>query len=406
MKNEDIIPEFAMMPAKEADEEEKIAETENINIQEDKVLKPANLDVETELAVKTEPPLAAEQAEGVLIKEEKQNEELEKAEGIYSGLKFVNVMIPRRYFVEVEEDVLVPDTKPDMREILSMDGRAVILNEEIGEIVLKTIYLSDKVVEDGVVYIDTKLQFKTKLGDVGKAQAVNAKVETAEYTIINERKFRVKCKVEVAVREYLDSDLKIFEGLKDDTLEVLKENIDFTQVALRKKDRLTLNEPLIIKENQPLPEKLIKSDIRVMAIPENIVDLKNVIYTSGNILTSKMAKEEEKWFFTGDLGVKVICQEDEGRLVTIHKKIPFKVMGDKNATNKEYLSDSSVIIKELWAEKINSKQMEINYTLVCYGQILENIELNLMKSPSYRGQRKDNKEVNFIVYVVKEDDDL
>lgn len=99
-------------------------------------------------------------------------------------------------------------------------------------------------------------------------------------------------------------------------------------------------------------------------------------------------------------------EDDDDNLVTIYKTIPFKVAGDKVINNNESMFWCDVVIQELWSEKINSKQVEINYTLALYSQILEKREIGLICNPAYKGSKPERKNVSYIIYVVKEDDKL
>ena len=76
---------------------------------------------------------------------------------IYSPVQVTNITEKPKTTITLEEDILVPDTKPDLREILMIDGKSHLAVKEIdavvkgddyinlsGEIELQTLYLPEK----------------------------------------------------------------------------------------------------------------------------------------------------------------------------------------------------------------------------------------------------------------------
>lgn len=63
-----------------------------------------------------------------------------------------------------------------------------------------------------------------------------------EYMVINERKYRVKATLAVTAKECGDHKIDLFEGISDEELQTRKERLEITNIALRKKDTLTIKE--------------------------------------------------------------------------------------------------------------------------------------------------------------------
>ena len=60
---------------------------------------------------------------------------------IYSPVQVTNITEKPKTTITIEEDILVPDTKPDLKEILMIDGKVHLANREIDQI-SKQIYES------------------------------------------------------------------------------------------------------------------------------------------------------------------------------------------------------------------------------------------------------------------------
>lgn len=270
MNNEDIIPEYAMLPAKEAVDDLEIKE-EPIDITEQVI------NIEPSVVGEIKESNVEEVVEVMASEEEENNEILLNVNADYSTLKFTSVDIPKKHMIEIDEDILVPDTKPDMKEILAIDGTVVIKNNSVGEMKLKTIYVPEKKYESEIVSIESNLQFKTKLTDIDDDVNIFGKIEHLEYTIINERKFRIKCDIILMIEAFIDKEIEMFEGIKDEDLEMLTEKIEFSKVALRKKDILSVDEILPLKDDSVIPKEILKTDVKIMENYKQITGEKVVV---------------------------------------------------------------------------------------------------------------------------------
>ena len=222
---------------------------------------------------------------------------------------------------QFEEDILVPDTKPDMREILLMDASADILPAEkrvspktddllniTGVITLQTIYNSES--EDREpVSITSKVPYKYQwsLNPMEQAEGVfEPGVRNVEYMIVNERKFRVKITLEFTARLFCEKEMQFFEGLKDEPLQMKRESAAMTCLALVKKDEVSVDETFSAKEPGLRPKYILKQDFSVMENYRQITTEKVVIngFVFCSLLYSAEAAGEEE-------GRTAICQHNQ-----------------------------------------------------------------------------------------------
>ena len=167
---------------------------------------------------------------------------------IYSPVQVTNIREKPKTTITIEEDILVPDTKPDLREILLIDGKSYLSSREVeeivksddyislsGEIELQTLYLPER--QDGnspIIPIQTRVPFKdqwhTSLS-VGACLVLDCSIEKIDYMVINERKFRVKISLAITAKEYMDSKVDIFEGLADEEIAVSYTHLTLPTIA-------------------------------------------------------------------------------------------------------------------------------------------------------------------------------
>ncbi|MDD4564622.1 MAG: DUF3794 domain-containing protein [Eubacteriales bacterium] len=214
-----------------------------------------------------------------------------------SKLNMVDMKTKAPIRIVIEEDILVPDIKPDMARILAMDGQIRLNDKDIhtgqsekdtvrisGDLTLQTLYIPENL-SDGepIVAIETKIPFKNesemKAGP-NSDLAITAKIESIDFTIVNERKFRARTTALIGIKEYNNVDIEIFEGVRDEEVQMLKENIKFTDVAFRKTDSIEVNEELVLKENMPEIIKILKYDANIIENHKQITKEKAVINAS------------------------------------------------------------------------------------------------------------------------------
>lgn len=204
-----------------------------------------------------------------------------EAEAVYHTEKIIHPEKVAEMTYQFEEDILVPDIKADMREILLMDAVCDILPTEkrvapktddllnlTGTITLQTIY--DAETDDGEpVSITSKIPYKYQwdLHPAEQAEGVFAcQVKHLDYMMINERKFRVKITLRFTGQLFAERTLSFFRGLKDEELEMQERRVSMTSMSLVKKDELTIDEVFQPKDGALRPESILKQSF---AITEN-----------------------------------------------------------------------------------------------------------------------------------------
>jgi len=214
-----------------------------------------------------------------------------------SKLKLVDMKKKEPVRVTIEEDILVPDVKPDLARILAMDGKIRLADREIhtgqaetdriritGDLILQTLYVPENMVDgEPMVAIESKIPFRNETemnAGPNSDLAIAPNIESIEYTVINERKFRVRATAVFGVREYSSIDAEVFEGVKDEELQMLKEKINLTDVALRKTEPFEISDDFVLKESMPEILKVLKYDVNVVENHKQITKEKAVINAS------------------------------------------------------------------------------------------------------------------------------
>lgn len=482
---------------------------------------------------------------------------------VYTPVQVTNITEKPKTVITIEEDILVPDTKPDLREILIIDGGARLTSREIdrinktddyinlsGEVELQTLYTpEDRKTAGPVIAVQTRVPFKERWHtdmDSGATLIMDCRAEKIEYMVINERKYRVKISLAVMARECVDSKVDIFEGLKGEEIEVLKEKVQMTSVSLRKKDTMSISEDLEIRGDGD-PEAILKQDIYVVenykqvtaekvvingfifvnllytvigdnptecirqaqerveftqfmpvkqteggsasvcfdgsglkvklmhdeqqgeifriegeiitylelysgAEKEIIVDgyhkekdficdfreersripiaaasgeasvreiispdaaygeVERIIYTTGEIVRSESRGEQGKVITEGMLLAKMICisgeQQEDIQMFSIRQEIPFRVVtAVPQMTGNEIITERAYF-RDIWAEKINGKQLEFNGVVVVNAEIMKEESFKVLANPAFEESTVKEIMAPMTVYAARQGDNL
>lgn len=229
---------------------------------------------------------------------------------IYSPVQVTNITEKPKTTITLEEDILVPDTKPDLKEILLIDGKPRLTVRQIdsitkgddsinlsGEIELQMLYIPEKSENSlPVISVQSRVPFKDRWHtpmSAGATVILDSSIEKIDYMVINERKYRVKIVLEIMAREYSDSKVDIFEGLIEEDLQTLKETVEISSVSMRKKDTLSIKEDILPKDSSK-PEAIIKQDLTIVENYKQISTDKVVIngFIYVNILYMSSSKDD------------------------------------------------------------------------------------------------------------------
>lgn len=177
----------------------------------------------------------------------------------------------------VENDIIVPDVKPDITRILLLDGESWIDSAEAasdkvlisGTVRYKILYVSDDS-EKPIKSINsaTGFQYSMDIPDTrqGMQCSVKCDIEHMEYEVINSRKVNVKAIVSLAGKTTDQVERQItqdFDGLEG--IQVLRNTICVNSYIGNSESSCAVGEILEIPTGKPAILEVLRSDARVAA---------------------------------------------------------------------------------------------------------------------------------------------
>ena len=178
----------------------------------------------------------------------------------------------QRITYQFEEDILVPDTKDDMMEILFLEASCDIAPAEkklqpktddllnfTGTVTVQTLYHGD---QEGClpIAITSKIPYKYQwnLHCTSPAEGYFCcNVKNVEHMIINERKFRVKITLEILGSIYEKKELPFFQSLEEDSLELKTKEIGLNCLTAILQEDIAIETRCEVMDLKELPTQIL-----------------------------------------------------------------------------------------------------------------------------------------------------
>ncbi len=204
----------------------------------------------------------------------------------------------------VENDIIVPDVKPDITRILLLDGDSWIDSAEAasdkvlisGTVRYKILYVSDDS-EQPIKSINSAsgFQYSMEIPDTrqGMQCRVQCDIEHMEYEVINSRKVNVKAILNLSGKTTDQIERQItqdFDGLED--IQVLRNSISVNSYIGNSEISCSVDESLEIPAGKPTMLEILRNDAKITAKDFKVADDKIVAVGELYISTLYIADDE------------------------------------------------------------------------------------------------------------------
>ena len=270
--------------------------------------------------------------------------------------------------IEVKGDIIVPDAKPDIVNVISTNSNPYIYKEDCGDgryrfdgnVDTNIIYLSDN---GETKCINTTLDFMDFIEDsnINSNMTTKYRIEivSVETKILNERKISVCVKLKLHVNFFACEEIEYIEDLSNlSDVEKLQENISMNTMVSSNTIKSSLKEDISIDEDEEVLE-ILKSDITVGNCENKI---------SYNKVLSK-----------ADVNVKILYMTESSKIGKVETSIPIMNFIDmENVTDEDICDIDYKIINMNF--KANSKEMksinvQIDFEICCEVYKQKNIDI-------------------------------
>lgn len=190
-----------------------------------------------------------------------------------------------------EEDILVPDIRPDMAEILLMSadyqispdekiytaGKEELLNITVN-LKLQTLYRAlDSCCPISICSnLQHIHQWKLKFAEESKVY-FDCSIEKISFSIVNERKFRVRIELQISAEIYTKKKFLFFQGIEESKLQTRSNEKEIEILLMTKRDELTIEHQVPLTDKSSFIEEIMKDDYCVIENYRQIMKDKIVV---------------------------------------------------------------------------------------------------------------------------------
>lgn len=247
------------------------------------------------------------------------------------------IICEKKEMINIQGDMIVPDSKPDILSTINTTGDACIYKKEImdgkirldGNILTYIMYLADGG-QDNVRGLNTGLDFSETINVPELQEGMNVDVtpvvKLIECKVLNGRKVGIKVTLEVSMKIYSKESVEIITGLNDENIQVLGQNMKVNSLL---GDGTT---KAFVKENISIPSTDNLAEILSLQI--SLVD-KDIKISYNKVL----AKSEVE--------IKMAYLTEEGNICKLQTRLPLVGFIDMPNIQEENVCETSYMIRNI-----------------------------------------------------------
>lgn len=213
----------------------------------------------------------------------------------------------------LEGDMIVPDSKPDLQEILRCEGKIKIRDKRIsdgrisfsGELEISVLYRA-KNGEKPLYGMSSSLPLEDVLHMEGLEKelevSLDAGLEHLECRIINDRKLSAKAIIGVEAEAEEKKQAEILTGISGEGMETMTGMLRMERDVAKIKDRFTMKEEVTIPASQPEIGEILSENVR--------------------LTEQEIRPMDGKAMVRGNLCIHLLYADGEGNLGSMTEKIP------------------------------------------------------------------------------------
>lgn len=245
-------------------------------------------------------------------------ESLLDAELHYDNIRLRNRRRTWNYTLPFDETLLVPDTMPDMIQILFSEGRVTpsqpgkthysSSDTYSGEILLFTVYRPDGGEGTPVDVVRSTITFETSAcwgtsssQNMSPSQADSDRIYYAtvclkevEPSRLNERKFQVRGKLCIAVTEIQKTELHVLRDSSDKNLILKQEKKEAADLIFETEEFADIEQEIAVEEGQPQPVRILKESFTITETHRQISSGKLIINGLLQIQILYLGEDDER----------------------------------------------------------------------------------------------------------------
>lgn len=241
----------------------------------------------------------------------------------------------------LDDDINVPDRFPDIESKITEKGTVMV--EQVkgsqnkisvrGKLQFKMIYrAAGNEVRihrlEGFVPFDEMINMDGI--EDGDTISVDLVIDDLSVSVINSRKFSVKAVITVVALAENINDEEFVVDIDDDSIEYIKESIELTQIAVKKKDLLRIREEVNLLNGK--------------------MNIEEIIWNTADLTSRHVKLMDDRIGVNGEITVFVLYSSEEGPLQWTNATVPFDGVVEVPGCNEEMIPNIELKLVETEVE--------------------------------------------------------
>ena len=295
------------------------------------------------------------------------------------------VICEKKEVINIQGDMIVPDSKPDILNTITTNGIPCIYKKEImegkiridGNIMTYIMYLADGNT-DNIRGLNTGLDFSETINipelEMGMDVELIPTVKFIECRVLNGRKIAIKVTIEISMKIYSMEAIEIITDVGDEDIQILSKTIKVNSLLGNGSTKVFSKENISIPNTDNLAE--------ILSIQIGLVD-KDIKISYNKIL----AKSE--------IEVKMAYLTEEGNICKTQTRLPLVGFIDMPNVKEENICETSYMIRNVMIKpnsiEEHSVYIEMEVEISC--MVYEEKEIKTIQDMYCPGKKMDFKKM-------------
>lgn len=244
----------------------------------------------------------------------------------------------KKELIFVQNDLIVPDSKPDVLSSINMSGNVCVYKKEVqddkikieGNINTYIMYLPDSK-DDKLRALNTSLDFSEFINVPGAKEGMQLELQTCikdmECKVLNGRKINVKAGIEVTIKVYSNEEVNIVNSINNiPDIQTLQKDFTINSLVGSGNTKVYVKDTLSIDQKDEIAE-ILKADV--------------------NLIDTDIKISYNKILVKSDADVKIMYLTENNRINTVTSKIPVVGFVDLQNISEDNICDVNFDISNM-----------------------------------------------------------
>lgn len=261
------------------------------------------------------------------------------------------VVCEKKEIINIQGDMIVPDSKPDILNTINTHGNVCIYKKEVvdgklkidGNILAYIMYLADCNTDeetannmektnriDNIRGLNTNLDFSETFSipelESGMNVDVNPSIKLMECKVINGRKIGIKVTLDIGMKIYSKETVEIITDLNDKNIQMLNKNM---------------------KVNSLLGEGTTKASVKENVSIPSTDNLAEILNAQISLVDKDIKISYNKILVKSEVEIKMVYLTEEGRICATQNRVPLVGFIDMPNIKEENICETTYTIKNI-----------------------------------------------------------